>query len=125
MAAKAREGGDHQEGRHGGLLLLVYKEYARPKDGKKVKVREEFRSRLLAKLREASERGEKLVLVTHSMGTIIAYDVLRNCADCPPVATLFTLGSPIGVTRGSGAAPCKRQGQGRLPTGAWPLDQRV
>jgi len=32
------------------------------------------------------------------MGTIIAYDVLRNCADCPPVDTLFTLGSPLGVT---------------------------
>jgi len=78
--------------------FLFDKEYVRPKDGKTFKVREELRNRLLAKLREAAEKGEKLVLVTHSMGTIIAYDVLRNCADCPPVDTLFTLGSPLGVT---------------------------
>lgn len=77
--------------------FLFDKEYVRPNDGKKFKVREELRNRLLANLREASEKGEKLVLVTHSMGTMVAYDVLRNCADCPPVDTLFTLGSPLGV----------------------------
>lgn len=78
--------------------FLFDNEYIRPQDGKKFKVREELRNRLLAKLREASEKGEKLVLVTHSMGTMVAYDVLRNCPDCPPVDTLFTLGSPLGVT---------------------------
>jgi len=78
--------------------FLFDKEYVRPKDGEKFKVREELRNRLLAKLREASQQGEKLVLVAHSMGTMVAYDVLRNCPDCPPVDTLFTLGSPLGVT---------------------------
>jgi hypothetical protein len=37
------------------------------------------------------------ILMTHSMGTMVAYDVLRNCDGCPPVDTLFTLGSPLGV----------------------------
>lgn len=31
------------------------------------------------------------------MGTMVAYDVLRNCAECPPVDTLITLGSPLGI----------------------------
>ncbi|GAA4352580.1 hypothetical protein GCM10023165_42010 [Variovorax defluvii] len=77
--------------------FLFDKAYVRPKDGTRFKVREELRNRLLANLREAAEKGEKLVLVTHSMGTMVAYDVLRNCPGCPPVDTLFTLGSPLGV----------------------------
>jgi hypothetical protein len=77
--------------------FLFDKEYVRPKDGTTFKVREELRKRLLANLHEAAQQGEKLVLVTHSMGTMVAYDVLRNCPDCPPVDTLFTLGSPLGV----------------------------
>ena len=28
---------------------------------------------------------------------MVAYDVLRNCPDCPHVDTLFTLGSPLGI----------------------------
>jgi hypothetical protein len=31
------------------------------------------------------------------MGTMVAYDVLRNCPQCPPVETLITLGSPLGI----------------------------
>jgi hypothetical protein len=61
------------------------------------KVRDELRRRLLEALRSANEQAEKTVLVTHSMGTMIAYDVLRNCAGCPPVDTMFTLGSPLGI----------------------------
>jgi pimeloyl-ACP methyl ester carboxylesterase len=70
----------------------------RPSDGAAFKVREELRTRLIEKLREASKQAEKLVLVTHSMGTMVAYDVLRNCDDCPPVDVLFTLGSPLGIS---------------------------
>jgi pimeloyl-ACP methyl ester carboxylesterase len=76
--------------------FLFDKEYLRP-DGRRFKVRGELRQRLLEALRRATEQAEKTVLVTHSMGTMVAYDVLRNCADCPPVDTLFTLGSPLGV----------------------------
>lgn len=77
--------------------FLFDKEYVRPADGKRFKVRAELRRLLLDALQAASEKAEKTVLVTHSMGTIIAYDVLRNCDECPPVDTLFTLGSPLGI----------------------------
>ena len=76
--------------------FLFDKKYRRA-DGETFQVRAVLRQRLLEKLHDASEQAEKVVLVTHSMGTMVAYDVLRNCADCPPVDTLFTLGSPLGV----------------------------
>ena len=37
------------------------------------------------------------VIVCHSMGTILAYDCIRNRADCPPIDGLITLGSPLGL----------------------------
>lgn len=77
--------------------FLFDKEYVRPGDGKRFKVRGELRSRLIAELNAAAAQAEKTVVVSHSMGTMVAYDVLRNCADCPPVDTLFTLGSPLGI----------------------------
>jgi hypothetical protein len=76
--------------------FLFDKEYLRP-DGKRFKVRAELRRRLLEALQTASGQTENMVLVTHSMGTIVAYDVLRNCGGCPQVDTLFTLGSPLGL----------------------------
>src|SRR5262249_20717355 len=57
--------------------FLFDKEYTRA-DGKRFKVRGELRRRLLDALTKAGEHGEKIVLVTHSMGTMVAYDVLRN-----------------------------------------------
>lgn len=76
---------------------LFDKEYQR-RDGARYQVRRELRNRLVKDLRTASETAEKVVIVSHSMGTMIAYDVLRNVADCPQVDTLFTLGSPLGIT---------------------------
>jgi hypothetical protein len=76
--------------------FLFNKEYLRA-DRKTFKVREELRNRLLQLLREAADQADTTVLVTHSMGTMVAYDVLRNCEGCAPVDTLFTLGSPLGV----------------------------
>lgn len=78
--------------------FLFNKVYVRPVDGEEFKVRDKLRELLLNDLRKAATLGEKLVLVTHSMGTMVAYDVLRHCADRPHVDTLFTLGSPLGVT---------------------------
>jgi hypothetical protein len=76
--------------------FLFDKEYQR-EDGQRFKVREELRNRLLDDLRTAEKQAERIVLVTHSMGTMVAYDVLRNCSGCPQVDTLFTIGSPLGV----------------------------
>lgn len=76
---------------------LFNKEYERS-DGTRFHVREELRGRLLRDLKAAGESAEKVVVVSHSMGTMIAYDVLRNVEACPAVDTLFTLGSPLGIT---------------------------
>src|SRR5215207_10717871 len=57
----------------------------------------ELRKRLLEALAKAEVEGERIIIVSHSMGTMVAYDVLRNCPECPQVDTLFTLGSPLGI----------------------------
>jgi len=52
-------------------------------------------------LREAAENDDKVLLIGHSMGSIIAYDSLwelhhlENLEDC--VDTLLTIGSPLGM----------------------------
>jgi hypothetical protein len=78
------------------FYFLFDKEYVRT-DGTRFRVRQELRKRLLDALAEARAKGDRVVIVSHSMGTMVAYDVLRNCAECPPVDTLFTLGSPLGI----------------------------
>jgi pimeloyl-ACP methyl ester carboxylesterase len=35
--------------------------------------------------------------VSHSMGTVIAYDLLRRVPECPAVDALVTIGSPLGL----------------------------
>jgi hypothetical protein len=42
---------------------------------------------LLKELDAAAAEAERVVIVSHSMGTMIAYDVLRNCPECPQVET--------------------------------------
>jgi hypothetical protein len=78
------------------FYFLFDKEYER-KDGRRFKVRQELRARLLTDLAGAQADAERIVIVSHSMGTMVAYDVLRNCAECRPVDTLITLGSPLGL----------------------------
>lgn len=76
--------------------FLFDKEYKRA-DGKRFRVRNELRSRLLRQLLKAAEQADRTVIVSHSMGTMVAYDMLRRCPECPPIDTLFTLGSPLGI----------------------------
>lgn len=76
--------------------FLFNKEYHRA-DGARFNVREELRRRLVEQLVKAHRAATRLIVVSHSMGTMVAYDVLRNCSDAPPVDTLITLGSPLGV----------------------------
>jgi hypothetical protein len=66
--------------------------------GSPVQVRAVLRQRLIDKLKLLQEKAERLIIVSHSMGTMIAYDVLRRCPECPSIHTLITLGSPLGVT---------------------------
>jgi hypothetical protein len=68
-----------------------------PRPGERYRVRQEIRRRFVAALKEAAAAGRPQVVVSHSMGTVVAYDCLKNVPDCPPVDALVTLGSPLGL----------------------------
>jgi hypothetical protein len=76
---------------------LFDKEYVSPSTGQTYWVRAELRKRLIEQLHAAAARGKKIVIVSHSMGTMLAYDVLRNVPTCPLVRGLITIGSPLGI----------------------------
>lgn len=66
-------------------------------DGQRSPMRDTLRNRLIDQIKAAKARSRRVVIVSHSMGTMIAYDCLRNVADCPEVEGLITLGSPLGL----------------------------
>lgn len=59
-------------------------------------IRDTIRARVLSAMSSGVADSRK-VLVGHSQGSIIAYDVLTGVTGCPPVAGLLTLGSPLGI----------------------------
>ncbi len=61
------------------------------------RVRDELRLRLIGALQRGTKNAGPHILISHSMGTILAYDVLRNCPECPQIDHLLTLGSPLGL----------------------------
>lgn len=65
--------------------------------GKTFDVRTVLRKRLIDTLTELRVSHDRVVLATHSMGTMIGYDCLMNCAACPTVDGFMTIGSPLGV----------------------------
>jgi hypothetical protein len=95
-----------------------------PRPGERFRVRRDVRSRALAALADGAARPGPHVVVSHSLGTVIAYDVLIALADAPRVDALITLGSPLGISEVHDAlAPpwTARDGwpTGRLGEGAW------
>ncbi|MEW6270035.1 MAG: alpha/beta hydrolase [Thermodesulfobacteriota bacterium] len=69
----------------------------RRSDGVTFQTRSELQDRLIADLKRARATADRVVIVAHSMGTMIAYDCLRNRPDCPAIDGLITLGSPLGI----------------------------
>ena len=67
-----------------------------PRPGTTFRVQQEIRRRFVAKLADAAVTRPH-VIVSHSMGTVIAYDCLKRVTDCAPVDGLMTLGSPLGL----------------------------
>jgi hypothetical protein len=68
-----------------------------PRPGETYRVQQEIRRRFVEKIAAGSEKGRPHVVVSHSMGTVIAYDCLMRVPDCPAVDALVTLGSPLGI----------------------------
>lgn len=76
-------------------LYFFNKEFT-PRTGVTFRVRDEMRRRFLQGLRDAGAAGP-LVVLSHSMGTIVAYDCLMHEDACPPIDALVTVGSPLGL----------------------------
>lgn len=68
-----------------------------PRPGETFEVRTEIRRRMIAGLQEGASKDGPHVVVSHSMGTVIAYDCLKRVADAPKVDALMTIGSPLGL----------------------------
>ncbi len=66
-----------------------------PRPGERYRVQEEIRCRMIEALESGSRQPGPHVVVSHSMGTVIAYDALKRVKDCPPVDGLMTIGSPL------------------------------
>ena len=77
----------------------LFNESYSPGPGETYRVQDEIRERFVSKVREGAARaaGGKHVVVSHSMGTVIAYDCLKRVPDCPAVDGLMTIGSPLGL----------------------------
>ena len=68
-----------------------------PRTGEQYAIQDAIRAEVVSVLAEGAARPGRHVLVTHSMGTVIAYDCLRRVPDCPSVDALMTIGSPLGL----------------------------
>ena len=71
-----------------------------PRPGETYRVRDHIRSLFVDQLKKDIEQNDEgpLVVVAHSMGTVIAYDCLKNVEACPSVDGLLTIGSPLGLS---------------------------
>jgi hypothetical protein len=67
-----------------------------PRPGNVYKVQEVIRRRFLDAIKAVETDGPHVV-VSHSMGTVIAYDCLKRLPDCAKVDGFMTLGSPLGI----------------------------
>jgi hypothetical protein len=67
-----------------------------PRPGFKYEVQKEIRKRFVEALSQQTITHPHVV-VSHSMGTMIAYDCLKRVAECPRIDGLITMGSPLGV----------------------------
>lgn len=68
-----------------------------PRSGESYRVQDEIRKRFVQAIKNGSERGSPHIVVSHSMGTVIAYDCLKRVSECPSIDLLITLGSPLGI----------------------------
>lgn len=68
-----------------------------PRPGSTYKVQDEIRARMIKALDEGAQKPGPHVVVSHSMGTVIAYDCLKRVAQAPVVDALMTIGSPLGI----------------------------
>lgn len=76
-------------------LYLFDKSFS-PRPGTTYAVRSTIRDRFIQQLSDPKV-SRPHVVVSHSMGTLIAYDCLKHLENCPAIDALVTMGSPLGV----------------------------
>jgi hypothetical protein len=59
-------------------------------------IRDTIRKRVIQDLKRCPD-GTRCVLVGHSQGTFMAYDVMTGVPECPPIDGFMTIGSPLGI----------------------------
>ena len=77
-------------------LYFFNKEFS-PRPGVTYRVRDELRRRFVEALKAVKADRRPTVVLSHSMGTFIAYDCLMHEPDCPAIDGFMTVGSPMGL----------------------------
>ena len=68
-----------------------------PRPGERYFVQDEIRKRFVSAVTRGSAAQGPHLVVSHSMGTVIAYDCLKRVPECPVVDAFITMGSPLGI----------------------------
>jgi len=76
-------------------LETYYKEETTVEAASTTKIKDLIRERLLKVLEKYQK--DNIMLIAHSMGSIVAFDVLTFLADQIKIHTLITIGSPLGL----------------------------
>lgn len=63
------------------------------------KIYNAIQTRMLDGLNKAMGMGDELVIASHSLGSVVAFDALRQVSAGHNVSTFFTLGSPLSKLR--------------------------
>lgn len=78
----------------------MFNEVSEPRPDESYKVRDHIQQLFVEQLNQDASANPtgKHVVVAHSLGTVIAYDCLKNVAACPSIDAFFTVGSPLGLS---------------------------
>lgn len=68
-----------------------------PRPGVSYQVRQEIRRRFVSAV-QAVPGGECHLVIAHSLGSVIAYDCMKNVPECGAVDAFVTIGSPLGLS---------------------------
>ena len=71
-----------------------------PRTGDVYQIQDDIRKLFVDQLKKdaADNNQGKHIVVSHSMGTVISYDCLKNVPDCPAIDGYMTVGCPLGIS---------------------------
>ncbi len=76
----------------------LYDSEYNPRPGESYRIRRDVRARALEALQAGARASGPHLVVGHSLGSVIAYDVLTAVDAAPRVDALLTVGSPLGIS---------------------------